>query len=80
MNEMKEAIRKELEEETREHLTKLKKSVLEPVKATSSVFAGNLELRRKYASLTAAEVVLAVFTNAETVLSSGLQKVGGRHS
>ncbi|XP_019745143.1 uncharacterized protein LOC109527572 [Hippocampus comes] len=74
MNEMKEAIRKELEEETREHLIKLKKSVLEPVKATSSVFAGNLELRRKYASLTAAEVVLAVFTNAEKVLSSGLHK------
>ncbi|XP_051926916.1 uncharacterized protein wu:fj29h11 isoform X2 [Hippocampus zosterae] len=74
MNEMKEAIRKELEDETREHLIKLKKSVLEPVKATSSVFAGNLELRRKYASLTAAEVVLAVFTNAEKVLSSGLHK------
>ncbi|XP_061561757.1 uncharacterized protein wu:fj29h11 isoform X5 [Phycodurus eques] len=69
MERIKETIQKELEEETREQLIKLKKSVLEPVKVTSACFAGNLDLRKKYVSLTAAEVVLAVFTNAEKVFS-----------
>ncbi|XP_077359160.1 uncharacterized protein LOC144005104 isoform X2 [Festucalex cinctus] len=69
MDQAKESLQKELEEETREHLMKLKKSVLDPVKGTCSVFAGNLDLRKKYASSTAADVVLAVFTNVEKVFN-----------
>ncbi|XP_061665744.1 uncharacterized protein wu:fj29h11 isoform X2 [Syngnathoides biaculeatus] len=72
MDQIKETIQKELEEETRDQFIKLKKNILEPVKGTSSSFAGNLDLRKKYASLTAAEVVVAVFTNAEKVFSPAM--------
>ncbi|XP_029953318.1 protein NO VEIN isoform X2 [Salarias fasciatus] len=70
LEQAREVILKELEEETTERLRKLKKNVLEPVQnAASFSSACNLELRKKYASMTAAEVVLEVFTNAQGVFS-----------
>ncbi|XP_049615652.1 uncharacterized protein wu:fj29h11 isoform X2 [Syngnathus scovelli] len=78
MDQIKETIQKELEEDTREHLMKLKKVVLDPVKGTCSIFAENLDLRKKYASMTAAEVVLEVFTNAEKLFSSPVLKANIR--
>ncbi|XP_054612764.1 uncharacterized protein wu:fj29h11 isoform X2 [Dunckerocampus dactyliophorus] len=72
LDQAKETIQKELEEETLAHLRKLKKSVLAPVEGSS--FTGNMDLRKKYASLTAAEVVLSVFSNAERVFSPTMLK------
>ncbi|XP_061912312.1 uncharacterized protein wu:fj29h11 [Entelurus aequoreus] len=74
MDQAKETIHKELEEETLEQLRKLKKIVLAPLQGTSSYFTGNMELRKIYASMTAAEVVLSVFSNAERVFKTMLLK------
>ncbi|TNN81627.1 Transmembrane protein 238 [Liparis tanakae] len=70
-----ELIQKELEEETYERLRKIKKIVLEPVQGAGSFSStGNLDLRRKYVSMPAAEVSLAVFSNAERVFSPKMAK------
>ncbi|XP_077481497.1 uncharacterized protein LOC144092518 isoform X3 [Stigmatopora argus] len=74
MSKAKETIQKELEEETWEHLKKIKKSVLEAAQGTNSSFSEDSGLRKKYTSLTAAEVVLAVYKNAEKVLDKKLVK------
>lgn len=70
-----EVIQKELEEETQERLRKIKKSALEPVQGAGAFTTDNLDLRKKYASMAAAEVVLAVFTNAAGVFSPRMTKV-----
>lgn len=76
----REVIQKELEEEIYERLRKLKKSILEPLQGAASFSSvGSLDLRKKYASMTAAEVVLAVFTNAGQVFSPRMAKVGVTH-
>nr|XP_046232573.1 protein NO VEIN isoform X2 [Scatophagus argus] len=70
MEQAREAIQKELEEEIHERMRKIKKSVLDPVQGAGSPFSsGSLELRKRYASMSASEVVLAVFTNVEGVFS-----------
>lgn len=64
------AIQRELEEETYERLKKIKKSILEPLQGVGPSFpTGNQELRKKYAAMSAAELVLAVFHNAREVFS-----------
>ncbi|KAK2885132.1 uncharacterized protein wu:fj29h11 isoform X1 [Channa argus] len=71
----REVIQKELEEETQERLRKIKRSVLEQLQGASSFSSTcNLDLRKKYASMTAAEVVLQVFTNSEGVFSPKMTK------
>lgn len=71
----REVIQRELEEEANERLRKIKKSVLEPAQGAGAFSStGSLELKKKYASMAAAEVVLAVFTNAEGVFSPRLAK------
>ncbi|XP_008291034.1 uncharacterized protein LOC103365383 isoform X2 [Stegastes partitus] len=71
----RETIQKELEEETHERLRKIKKTVLESVQVAGSFSStGSLDLRKKYASMTAAEVVLAVFTNVQEVYSPRMSK------
>ncbi|XP_035998446.1 protein NO VEIN isoform X3 [Fundulus heteroclitus] len=71
----REVIQKELEEETMERLKKIKKSVLEPMQGVGSFSStGNSDLRKKYASMTAADVVLEVFSNAQGVFSSRMAK------
>lgn len=76
----REVIQKELEEEVLERLRKMKKSVLEPLQGASSISStGSFDLRKKYVSMTASEVVLAVFSNAEGVFSPRMAKVGARH-
>uniref|UniRef100_A0A3Q2QWH8 Wu:fj29h11 n=1 Tax=Fundulus heteroclitus TaxID=8078 RepID=A0A3Q2QWH8_FUNHE len=71
----REVIQKELEEETMERLKKIKKSVLEPMQGAGSFSStGNSDLRKKYASMTAADVVLEVFSNAQGVFSSRMAK------
>lgn len=72
----REVIQKELEEEIHERLRKTKKSVLEPTQGAGSFSMGSLDLRKKYASMPAADVVLAVFSNAEGVFSPRVAKVG----
>lgn len=79
LDQAREQIQKELEEETLERLRKMKKSVLDALPGAGSFSAGaSTELRKKYASLTAAEVVLAVLRNAEGVFSPRMKKVSGR--
>lgn len=63
-------IQRELEEETYERMRKIKKSILEPLQGVGPSFpTGNQELRKKYATMSAAELVLAVFNNAKEVFS-----------
>lgn len=69
--EAKQLIERELKEETFEHLRKIKKSILEPVQGVGSSYpTGNPELRKKYASMSAAELVLTVFRNAKEMFSA----------
>lgn len=69
--EAKQVIERELKEETYERLRKIKKSILEPVQGVGSSYpTGNPELRKKYASMSAAELVLTVFKNAKEVFST----------
>lgn len=76
MDQAKQDIQKELEEEIYEQLRKIKKSVLEPVQGASMSFSlGSLELRKTYATMSAAEVVHAVFSNAEGVFTTRMAKV-----
>ncbi|XP_034425939.1 protein NO VEIN isoform X1 [Hippoglossus hippoglossus] len=71
----REVIQRELEEETQEQLRKRKRSVLEPLQGAGSFSSpGSLALRKKYASMTAAEVVMAVYSNAEGVFSPRMTK------
>lgn len=79
MERAREVILKELEEEADEQLRKMKKSVFEPFQGAGSFSStGSLDLRKKYASLPAAELVLAVFSNAEEVFTSKMAMVGAR--
>uniref|UniRef100_A0A3B4U8I9 Wu:fj29h11 n=1 Tax=Seriola dumerili TaxID=41447 RepID=A0A3B4U8I9_SERDU len=75
MEQAREVIQRELVEETQEQLRKIKKSVLDPVQGAGSFSSsGGLDLRKKYASMPAADVVLAVFSNAEGVFSPKMTK------
>lgn len=80
LEQAREVIQKEMEEEVLERLRKIKKSVLEPLQGASSISStGSFDLRKKYALMTASEVVLAVFSNAEGVFNPRMAKVGVRH-
>ncbi|XP_047465584.1 protein NO VEIN isoform X3 [Mugil cephalus] len=71
----REAIQRELEEDIQERLRKIKKNVFETLQGAGSFSsAGSLDLRKKYASLPAAEVVLTVFENAEGVFNPRMIK------
>jgi len=80
LEQAREVIQKELEEETLERLRKIKKSVLEQVQGAGSFSsAGSSDLRTKYASMPAGDVVLAVLSNAVGVFSPKMAKVGATH-
>ncbi|XP_029933405.1 protein NO VEIN isoform X2 [Myripristis murdjan] len=75
MEKAQQAIQKELEEEAQERMRKMKKNVMESVQGQGAFNSmGSLELRKKYVGMTAAEVVLEVFTNAVEVFSSKMAK------
>ncbi|XP_045924345.1 protein NO VEIN [Micropterus dolomieu] len=75
LEQAREVIQKELEEETYERLRKIKKSVLDPMQGADYFSnAGSLDLRKKYISMAAAEVALEVFSNAEGVFSPKMAK------
>lgn len=75
LDQAREVIQKELEEEILERLRKIKKSVLDALPGVGSFSSGaNMELRKKYASMMAAEVVMAVFNKAEGVFSPRMTK------
>jgi len=67
-------IQQEMEEEVQERMRKVKRSVMAPF-TSSSTGAGSLELRKKYVSMAAAEVVLEVFTNAGEIFGAKANKV-----
>ncbi|XP_046709697.1 protein NO VEIN-like isoform X1 [Silurus meridionalis] len=71
----RETIQKDIEEEVEARLWKIKKNLLEPAQgAPLYSSSGSLELRKKYASLTAAEAVLEVFTNSAGIFSPRMTK------
>ncbi|XP_029978405.1 protein NO VEIN isoform X2 [Sphaeramia orbicularis] len=75
LEQAREVIQRELEEETQEHLRKIKKNVLEAIQVPGSFSSTpNLDLRKKYALIPAAEVVLAVLTNAEGLFNPRMTK------
>lgn len=77
LEQAREVIQRELEEETSDRLRKIKRSVLEPLQGSSSFLStGNMERRKKYISMTAAEVVLEVLTNAGGLFTPRMAKVG----
>lgn len=76
LQKARDQIQRELEEEIMERLRKIKRNVLDQMQGASSFSCtGNFDLRKKYASMTAAEVVLAVYSNTEGVFSSKMTKV-----
>ncbi|KAJ8413728.1 hypothetical protein AAFF_G00082350 [Aldrovandia affinis] len=74
MDKAKAAIQAEIEEEVTSKMRKVKRNVLDAAQGTGFSSAGSLDLRRKYACLTAAEVVLEVFKHAREVFSSRMAK------
>lgn len=78
MERAREAIQRELEEEVGERMRKMKRVVMEGAQGPvlfSSV--GSAELRKKYVTMTAADAVLEVFTNASGVFNPKMTKVIG---
>lgn len=79
LEQAREVIQRELEEETNDRLRKIKRSVLEPLQGSSSFLStGNMERRKKYASMTAADVVLEVLTNTQGLFAPRMGKVGSQ--
>ncbi|MCI4384121.1 hypothetical protein PGIGA_G00034980 [Pangasianodon gigas] len=71
----RETIQKEIEEEVETRLWKIKKSLLDPAQGAPLYSStGSLELRKKYASLTAAEAVLEIFTNSAGIFNQRMTK------
>ena len=75
LEQAREVIQREMEEETYDRLRKIKKSVMEQMPGSFSS-CGSLDLRKKYISMPAAEVTLEVFSNAEGMFTSKIAKVG----
>lgn len=75
LEQCREVIQKELEQEALERLRKIKDSVFKPLHSPGSFSTINMDVRKKYTSMTAAEVVLAVLSNASTVFSPKMAKV-----
>ncbi|XP_061564141.1 uncharacterized protein wu:fj29h11 isoform X2 [Cololabis saira] len=75
LDRSRDIIQKELEEETLDRMRKVKKSVLESLRG-AGVFsaAGSMDLRKKYASVLASDVVLEVLSNAAGVFSPRMAK------
>ncbi|KAF3854058.1 hypothetical protein F7725_014746 [Dissostichus mawsoni] len=73
LEQAREVIQREMEEETYERLRKIKKSVMEQMPGSFSS-CGSLDLRKKYISMPAAEVTLEVFSNAEGMFTSKIAK------
>ncbi|XP_029311722.1 uncharacterized protein LOC115024372 isoform X2 [Cottoperca gobio] len=69
LEQAREVIQNEMEEETYERLRKIKKGIFESLHV-----AGSLDLRKRYASMPAAEVALEVFSNVEGVFSPKMAK------
>ncbi|MGH0153085.1 UNVERIFIED_CONTAM: hypothetical protein FKN15_023719 [Acipenser sinensis] len=75
MDKARAIIEKEIEEEAQSKMRKIKKSLFDPTNGPQLFSTGgSIELRRKYASLTAAEVVLEVFNNAGGVFNKKMTK------
>ncbi|RXM31499.1 hypothetical protein EOD39_1724 [Acipenser ruthenus] len=75
MDKARAIIEKEIEEEAQSKMRKIKKSLFDPANGPQLFSTGgSIELRRKYASLTAAEVVLEVFNNAGGVFNKKMTK------
>uniref|UniRef100_A0A3P9JKB7 Wu:fj29h11 n=1 Tax=Oryzias latipes TaxID=8090 RepID=A0A3P9JKB7_ORYLA len=74
LEQCREVIQKELEQEALERLRKIKDSIFRPLHSPGSFSTINMDVRKKYTSMTAAEVVLAVLSNASTVFSPKMAK------
>ncbi|XP_036073145.1 protein NO VEIN isoform X3 [Oryzias melastigma] len=74
LEQCREVIQKELEQETLEHLRKIKENVFRPLQSTGFFSTINMDVRKKYASMPAAEVVLTVLSNASRVFTPRMAK------
>ncbi|RVE59880.1 hypothetical protein OJAV_G00193380 [Oryzias javanicus] len=74
LEQCREVIQKELEQETLEHLRKIRENLFRPLQSTGFSSTINMDVRKKYASMPAAEVVLTVLSNARTVFSPSMAK------
>ncbi|KAJ8246365.1 hypothetical protein GJAV_G00266920 [Gymnothorax javanicus] len=74
MDKARTIIQDEIEEEVLSRMRKVKKNVLEAAQVPAASSAASVDLRRKYVSLTAAEVVLEVFKHAREVFTSRMAK------
>ncbi|XP_051888907.1 uncharacterized protein wu:fj29h11 isoform X2 [Pristis pectinata] len=71
----KNRIQREIEEEVQNRMNKIKKNLLDPASGPQLYStSGCLDLRKQYASNTAAEAVLQVFINAKEVFSEKMAK------
>ncbi|XP_067914661.1 uncharacterized protein wu:fj29h11 isoform X3 [Heterodontus francisci] len=68
-------VQREIEEEVNNRMNKIKKNVLDPAGGPQLYSTGGcLDLRKQYASNTAADAVFQVFANAEDVFSEKMTK------
>lgn len=76
MDTAREAIQREIQEEVDAKMFKIKKSLMDPAQGPV-IFSqiGNSELRKKYANMTAADAVMEVFINSESVFNKSMTKV-----
>ncbi|XP_066520431.1 uncharacterized protein wu:fj29h11 isoform X2 [Hoplias malabaricus] len=75
MDRARQGIQKEIEEEVQARMYKIKKSLLEPAQGAPLYSStGSLELRKKYANMTAAEAIMEVFTNSMGIFSERMTK------
>ncbi|XP_067286203.1 uncharacterized protein wu:fj29h11 isoform X3 [Pseudorasbora parva] len=75
MDQAKEAIQREIQEEVDAKMFKIKKSLLDPMQGPV-VYShiGNSELRKKYVNMTASDAVMEVFMNSEGIFSKSMTK------
>ncbi|XP_043085921.1 protein NO VEIN [Puntigrus tetrazona] len=75
MDTAREAIQKEIQEEVDAKMFKIKKSLMDPAQGPVMISQiGNSELRKKYANMTAADAVMEVFINSESVFNKSMTK------
>uniref|UniRef100_A0A8C5H5H6 Uncharacterized LOC114481634 n=1 Tax=Gouania willdenowi TaxID=441366 RepID=A0A8C5H5H6_GOUWI len=75
MEQAREVIQAEVKEEIYERLRKMKRSLLELTQGAVSLSSvGSFDLRKKYVSITASELVLEVFTNTRGLFNSRMDK------
>ncbi|XP_067859939.1 uncharacterized protein wu:fj29h11 isoform X2 [Heptranchias perlo] len=76
MDQARNRVQREIEEEMSNRMNKIKKNLLDPASGPQLYSTGGcMHLRKQYASITAAEAVLQVFMNAHGVFNEKMTKL-----